>query len=170
VTDCAVGLGANLGDAHATLVEASTQIAALPATRLRGRSSIYRSAPVGPPGQPDYLNAAVTIDTALAPLDLLAELQGIEDRAGRQRSERWGARTLDLDLLIIEGVAMESPRLTLPHPRIRERNFVLRPLIDLLGASYEFEGRSLAAWLAQAPANRLHATRLSLSAGRSVPA
>jgi len=129
--ECAgIGLGANLGDAHATLAAAIQALAALPDSTLRACSSIYRSAPIDSSG-PDYLNAVVLLDTMLTPQALLAELQRIELAHGRERPYRNAPRTLDLDLLFHGEQRLESPALTLPHPRLHERAFVLRPLAEL---------------------------------------
>lgn len=127
-----LGLGANLGEPAAQIEQALLRIAALPETRLAARSTFYRSEAIGPAGQPDYCNAACAIDTALAPLTLLDALQAIEHDAGRVRGgERWSARVLDLDILHIEGIALATPRLTLPHAELRRRNFVLLPLAEI---------------------------------------
>jgi 2-amino-4-hydroxy-6-hydroxymethyldihydropteridine diphosphokinase len=125
-----IGLGANLGDARATLQAAVDSIAQLPQTRLVARSGDWRSAPVQAEG-PDFINAVAAVDTTLAPHDLLAELQRIEQAHGRSRPYRNAPRTLDLDLLLHGDHALDTPRLTLPHPRLHERAFVLRPLAEL---------------------------------------
>ncbi len=127
-----VGLGANLGDARASLRAALDALARLPATRLAAVSSLYRTRPHGPQDQPDFLNAVAALETALAPLELLERLQAIEAAAGRRRDgPRWGPRTLDLDLLLHGAARLRTPRLVLPHPRIAERPFVLVPLAEL---------------------------------------
>ncbi|MEL7045090.1 MAG: 2-amino-4-hydroxy-6-hydroxymethyldihydropteridine diphosphokinase [Pseudomonadota bacterium] len=166
MSESCLGLGANLGDPLAALQAAVLGIGALPGTRLRAASPVYRSAPVGPAGQADYLNACVRIETTLTPLELLDHLQAMEASAGRVRDERWGPRTLDLDLLLYGKEEQATDRLTLPHPRIRERNFVLRPMIDVLGADFLLEDRRLADWLASAPKNRLERTGLELLPAR----
>jgi 2-amino-4-hydroxy-6-hydroxymethyldihydropteridine diphosphokinase len=125
-----IGLGANLGDARATLSAALTALGALPETTLSATSSTYRSAPVDSSG-PDYLNAVVRLDTRLSPLALLAELQRIEHEHGRERPYRNAPRTLDLDLLLYGDQRIDMPGLTVPHPRLHERAFVLRPLAEL---------------------------------------
>ena len=125
-----IGLGANLGDARATLDAAIRALAALPASTLRAVSSVYRSAPVDSSG-PDYLNAVALLDTQLTPQALLAELQRIEQAHGRERPYRNAPRTLDLDLLFHGGQRLASPALTVPHPRLHERAFVLRPLAEV---------------------------------------
>jgi 2-amino-4-hydroxy-6-hydroxymethyldihydropteridine diphosphokinase len=125
-----VGLGANLGDARATLAAAFAALARLPDTALAARSPLYRSAPVDA-GGPDYLNAVAALDTGLAPLALLAELQRIENAHGRDRPHRNAPRTLDLDLLLHGSACIDEPGLAVPHPRMHQRAFVLRPLLDL---------------------------------------
>lgn len=125
-----IGLGANLGDAEATLRCAWQALGELPHSELRARSSLYRTAPIDATG-PDYLNAVVQLDTALAPHDLLVALQHIEHTHGRQRSVRNAPRTLDLDLLLYGDQCLATPTLTLPHPRLHLRAFVLRPLAEI---------------------------------------
>ncbi|MCX7515299.1 2-amino-4-hydroxy-6-hydroxymethyldihydropteridine diphosphokinase [Frateuria sp. STR12] len=127
-----VALGGNLGDTHAILRQAFEALAALPRTRLVAQSRLYRTPPWGVREQPPFLNAAVELETAMAPHELLDALLGIERAAGRVRDgERWGPRTLDLDLLHMDGVVLHDEQLTLPHPRIAGRAFVLLPLADL---------------------------------------
>jgi len=128
-----VGLGANLGDAHATVVQALHDIDTLPHTRRVRASSLYQSAPVDASG-PDFINAVAEIATTLGPQELLAELQRLEQAAGRQRPWRNAPRTLDLDLLLYDDLALDSPVLTLPHPRMAERAFVLLPLAEIAPA------------------------------------
>jgi 2-amino-4-hydroxy-6-hydroxymethyldihydropteridine diphosphokinase len=125
-----IGLGANLGDARATLDAAFDALAVLPGCRLAVRSQLYRSAPVDASG-PDFVNAIAGLDTTLPALQLLAQLQAIEQRHGRVRSTRNAPRTLDLDLLLYGDAVVDVPGLTLPHPRAHERAFVLRPLADV---------------------------------------
>ena len=125
-----IGLGANLGEARAALDAAFVAIARLPHTTLRAASSLYRTAPIDAVG-PDYLNAVVQVETSLAPHALLAELQRIESAHGRERPYRHAPRTLDLDLLLHASHRLATPALTLPHPRLHERAFVLRPLAEL---------------------------------------
>ena len=125
-----VGLGANLGDARAALRDAVRAMAALPGTQVRGVSSLYRSAPVDA-GGPDYLNAVAELQTTLAPLALLHALQAIEQAAGRERPYRNAPRTLDLDLLLYGEQRLAGDELTVPHPRLWERAFVLQPLAEL---------------------------------------
>lgn len=125
-----VGLGANLGDAAATLRAALQALAALPGCRLQSVSSLYRSAPVDASG-PDFLNAVAALHTRLTPTGLLDALQAIEQRFGRQRPYPNAPRTLDLDLLLLGDMVLQTPRLTLPHPRLHQRAFVLQPLLEL---------------------------------------
>ena len=125
-----IGLGANLGDRLATLRTALSAMGALPGTRVQGVSSLYGSAPVDA-GGPDYLNAVAQVQTTLAPHALLAQLQAIEQAAGRERPYRNAPRTLDLDVLLHGDAMLASTTLTLPHPRMHERAFVLLPLLEL---------------------------------------
>lgn len=125
-----IGLGANLGERAGTLRTALAALAALPGTRLLRVSSLYRSAPVDA-GGPDYLNAVAEIGTQLPPHDLLAALQAIEHAAGRERPYRNAPRTLDLDILLYGDLQSADATLTLPHPRLHERAFVLLPLAEL---------------------------------------
>ncbi|QKV52345.1 2-amino-4-hydroxy-6-hydroxymethyldihydropteridine diphosphokinase [Comamonas antarctica] len=125
-----IGLGANLGDRGAALTRAVRALAALPATRHVRVSGLYASAPIDA-GGPDYLNAVAELSTRLAPLALLDALQAIEQAAGRERPYRNAPRTLDLDLLAHGEQQLDTQRLTLPHPRIGERAFVLLPLAEL---------------------------------------
>lgn len=126
-----VGLGSNVGDRLATLRSAAAAIASI--ADVRGRSFVYETAPMGGVDQPDFLNAAVAIDYDGAPLALLDALQAIEAQHGRDRAkeQRWGPRTLDLDVLWIDGIVIAEPRLVVPHPRLHERAFALLPLHDV---------------------------------------
>ena len=127
-----VALGSNLDDPLEQVIGALEALSALPGTRVTARSTLYGSRPMGPSDQPDYVNAVARLDTTLSPHELLAQLQQIEDRAGRERSGvRWGPRTLDLDLLLHGDARSDDERLTLPHPGIAERAFVLVPLAEI---------------------------------------
>ncbi|MGN6321818.1 MAG: 2-amino-4-hydroxy-6-hydroxymethyldihydropteridine diphosphokinase [Dyella sp.] len=127
-----VALGSNLGDSRQHLLDAIEALAALPQIAVIARSRIYRTPPWGVTDQPDFLNAVLALETTLPPHDLLDALLAIERAAGRQRSgERWGPRTLDLDLLHVAGQTINDERLTLPHPHIADRAFVLLPLHDV---------------------------------------
>ena len=127
-----VGIGSNLDSPKRQVVSAFDALAALPGCRVEARSALYESAPMGPADQPNYINAAAALLTTAEPPSLLAQLQRIEQEHGRERgAERWGPRTLDLDLLAFSGVVCQEPGLVLPHPRIAERNFVLLPLQEI---------------------------------------
>ncbi|MDA8521718.1 2-amino-4-hydroxy-6-hydroxymethyldihydropteridine diphosphokinase [Acidovorax sp. NCPPB 4044] len=125
-----IGLGANLGDARGTLGAAIAALGALPHTRVEAVSSLYASAPVDAQG-PDFLNAVALLCTGLAAPALLDALQGIERAAGRERPYRNAPRTLDLDLLFYGDGTIDSPRLQVPHPRVRVRAFVMQPLAEV---------------------------------------
>lgn len=146
MTRAHVGIGANLGDALHQVRQALDWLAALPDTQLTSQSSLYRSAPVDAHG-PDYINAVVELDTKLAPLALLHQLQALEQRAGRQRPYANAPRTLDLDLLTYGDAVLRSAELTLPHPRLQERAFVLLPLHEI--APHCVQPQSLATVRAQ---------------------
>ena len=126
-----IALGSNLGDREGHLAAARAALAALPRTRLVAASRVEETAPLGGMDQPPYLNQMVALETALEPRALLAACQAIERSRGRVRTERWGARTLDLDLLLYGDRTIDTPTLQVPHPRLRERNFVLYPLHDI---------------------------------------
>jgi len=126
-----VALGSNLEQPEAQVKLAFDALARLPSTRLVARSSLYRSAPVGYADQPDFINAVARIMTQLAPHDLLQALLGIEQEFGRVREFRNAPRTLDLDLLLYDDLVFHEPGLTLPHPRMHERAFVLLPLQEI---------------------------------------
>lgn len=131
MTAAYVALGSNLGDPRRQVLDAVDALARLPGTQRLRRSRLYLTPPWGMREQPPFVNAAVLLETSLEPHVLLDELLAIEQRAGRVRAERNGPRTLDLDLLHVDGVQLDDARLTLPHPRIAERAFVLLPLADL---------------------------------------
>jgi len=126
-----IGMGGNLGDVADTFRAARDAIAAWPGCTLLDASRCYRTPPLGPAGQPDYLNAVIAIASTLPPGALLDALQSIEQTHGRERGERWGARTLDLDIIAIGDRIIASERLTVPHPEMHKRQFVLRPLCDI---------------------------------------
>lgn len=126
-----IGLGANLDDPAAQVILAMDELARLPESRLVARSSLYMSAPVGYEAQPDFINAAVGIETRLSPRSLLSALLDIEHHHGRNRSFRNAPRTLDLDLLLYGRAHFHEEGLTLPHPRMHERAFVLLPLLEI---------------------------------------
>ncbi len=129
-TKCAIALGSNLGDSLATLKSAIATLHSTPEIAVKSHSSWYQTAPVGPP-QPDYINACAILEVTLEPEELLANLLEIETKFNRIRREKWGSRTLDLDLLLYGDLIRETPALTLPHPRMTERAFVLVPLAEI---------------------------------------
>ncbi len=139
-----VGIGANLGDPAAQVRAAVDALRAVPGTALVAASSLYRTAPVGYADQPDFVNAVAAVDTDLPPEALLAALHGIERGAGRERSFRNAPRTLDLDLLLYGGATLSGDALTVPHPRMHERAFVLAPLAEIAPTA-EIPGRGSAA-------------------------
>lgn len=127
-----IGLGSNLDDPQKQLHHAMEALRHIPESRLTAVSPLYRSKPMGPADQPDYVNGVAMFDTCLKPLVLLDALQAIEQQQGRLRTgEQWGPRTLDLDLLLYGSEVIDLPRLQVPHPGITQRGFVLRPLFDL---------------------------------------
>lgn len=125
-----IGLGSNLENPVAQLEQAFAELAVLPQTRLRARSRLYSSRALGPV-QPDYVNAVAELETDLAPLALLDQLQALEQAHRRVRLEHWGPRTLDLDILLIDMQIIDSERLKVPHPFMTQRNFVIQPLREL---------------------------------------
>lgn len=138
-----IGLGSNLDDPVAQVSSALDELRGLPGCTLAAQSSLYRSDPVGPAGQPDYINAVAALDTTLEPEALLDALQAIEQIHQRVRKIHWGPRTLDLDLLLYGDQVISTPRLTVPHAFMIERNFVLWPLAELAPELFLPDGRSL---------------------------
>lgn len=126
-----IGLGSNLENPIQQVSDALIELNEIPQTRLLKQSQLYRSDPVGPPGQPDYINAVALLETALEPLDLLDALQSIENAHQRRRIQHWGPRTLDLDLLLYADQQIDLERLQVPHPHMTEREFVLYPLAEI---------------------------------------
>ncbi len=126
-----LAIGSNLGDRRQILQGAVDAIAGIGSLRVTAVSPLYETAPVGGPPQPDYLNAVITASTALPSADLLARLHEIEAAFDRERVVRWGARTLDIDIIVAGDERSDDPELTLPHPRAGERAFVLAPWHDL---------------------------------------
>jgi 2-amino-4-hydroxy-6-hydroxymethyldihydropteridine diphosphokinase len=126
-----VGIGSNLQSPRDRVLEAIERMSALETTRVVLRSQLYLTRPMGPQDQPDFVNAAVGLITQLAARELLAGLLGIERSMGRDRQERWGPRVIDLDLLWMVDSAIDEPGLTVPHPGVSTRNFVLYPLADI---------------------------------------
>ena len=156
-----IGLGANLNDPAAQIEHAFNELDRIISTRLVARSSLYASAPVGYVDQPDFINAVAQLETALAPRALLAALLDIEQRHGRARSFRNAPRTLDLDLLLYGAAHFHEDHLTLPHPRMTERAFVLLPLSEIApGLMIPGHGRA-ADWIASCADQ--HVTALPLA-------
>ena len=132
MTRAFVGLGANLGDREATLSAAIALLEALDGVHVTAVSEFRETEPVGYLDQPRFLNAAAELETTLAPGELLSSLLDVERALGRTRDgPRFGPRTIDLDLLLVDGIVVEEPGLTVPHPRLHERRFALEPLADL---------------------------------------
>lgn len=127
---CAIALGSNLGDSRAILTSALKTLAQTPGMKLKARSSWYQTKAIGPP-QPDYINGCALLEVEMSPQELLEALLSVENKFGRVRRDRWGPRTLDLDLLLYEDTVLDTPHLQLPHPRMRERAFVLIPLAEI---------------------------------------
>ena len=126
-----IGLGSNLADPLVQVRQALTELESIPGTRVIARSSFYRTSPIGYLKQPDFINAVASVQTTLQPQALLGALLAIENRHGRRRAMRNAPRTLDLDLLLYEEDVLDQDTLTLPHPRLHERAFVLAPLAEI---------------------------------------
>ena len=137
-----IALGSNLGDSGTTLRAAVAQISAMSGSEILRVSRLFATTPVGGPDQPDFLNAAALITTQLSAADLLEKLHEIENHHGRVRDIRWGPRTLDLDLIDVEGFSSDSADLLVPHPRACERQFVLQPLCDV-APNWQIAGASV---------------------------
>ena len=159
-----VAIGSNLGDRHANLAHALAGLQCLPATTVTSLSAIYETAPVGgPDNQGPFLNAAASLQTALPATELLAALHAIERTAGRERLIRWAARTLDLDLLTHGESVTDDPALTLPHPRMHQRRFVMVPVCDLEPAMrHPRLGSTMADLLARLPVEPGDLNRLAI--------
>lgn len=138
-----IALGANLGDPVATLQKLLAHLQQVPELSNCRCSGFYRSKPMGPQDQPDYVNAVLAAETELAPLALLDFLQQLENDFGRVRNQRWGPRTLDLDLLLYDQLKLTHDRLQVPHPGLGERDFVLLPLAELAPALRLPDGRAI---------------------------
>ena len=161
-----IALGSNLGEPLDQLQRAAASIDQLPDSAVIQISSAYRSSAVGPGEQPDYLNAVLLLETTLTPMALLTALQEIESAQGRERNLRWGARTLDLDILLYDQQAVDSLHLTIPHPRMKERNFVLYPLLEIRQPKLMLpDGAELGTLVGACPLGKLQKTTFSLCAG-----
>ncbi|MBY4678285.1 2-amino-4-hydroxy-6-hydroxymethyldihydropteridine diphosphokinase [Marinobacterium arenosum] len=152
---CYIGLGSNLEDPRGQVSRALQELEQIPQSQLVTASSLYRSDPVGPPGQPDYINAVACLDSALEPYALLDQLQAIEQAHQRVRKIHWGPRTLDLDLLLYGDQIIASERLTVPHAFMKERSFVLWPLAEIAPQLRLPDGSDLQRLLAQCPMGTL---------------
>lgn len=139
-----IGLGSNLSDPIQQVSSALHELSLLPQTRLIAQSSLYRTPPMGPPGQPDYINAVVGLETNLAADALLHELQRLEREHERQRIIHWGPRTLDLDILLYGDAVIQSAVLQVPHPGLAQRIFVVQPLMEIAPGLVLPDGRRLA--------------------------
>ena len=126
-----IALGGNLGDVESSFRSARSDIDRLTNTSVKKSSLLYRTPPIGPAGQPDYCNAVIAITSSLQPLDLLDALHQIEAQHHRVRAEHWGPRTLDLDIIAIDSLCIDSDRLIIPHAQMQYRQFVLQPLCDI---------------------------------------
>lgn len=145
--DAVVALGSNMGDKAARIDEAIALLTEDGRVRLVARSGNYRTAPWGNTDQDWFVNACVSVATDLSAAALLARCQEVENRMGRVRTQHWGPRVIDVDLLVYRDTVADDPRLTLPHPRITERAFVLVPLADV-APELELGGRTVSDWLA----------------------
>lgn len=160
MTTAYIALGSNLQVPEKQLRLAARALDRLPNCHIERCSSIYRSAPVGPGEQADYLNAVIRLATTVSPTELLASLQRIEQDQGRERGEHWGPRTLDLDLLLYGDLSIATEALTLPHPRMHERDFVLYPLHEISDTRLTLpDGRDIDTLIQQCPRGRLVKTR-----------
>jgi 2-amino-4-hydroxy-6-hydroxymethyldihydropteridine diphosphokinase len=139
-----LGLGSNLGDRRRHLAEAIRRLHAGPAMQVAKVSPVYESSPAGVTAQPDFLNLVVQVATTHAPHELLAECLRIETDLGRMRRERWGPRTIDIDLLLYGDACIDDERLNVPHPRMRERSFVLVPLAEI-APELRLDGKTIGA-------------------------
>lgn len=155
-----VGLGSNLENPQQQIELALASINQIEQTRLLETSSLYSSKPMGPQDQPDYTNAVCLLETSLKPLQLLHALQAIENSQGRKRkSQRWGARTLDLDILLFGQHAMDTDELTIPHYGMAEREFVLVPLFEIAPSMVMPDGKPIAQWVANCTLDGLYRLR-----------
>lgn len=141
-----LSMGSNLGDRMDYLRRGVAGLAAAPGVKIREISSIFETTPVGLTDQPDYLNLVVAVETRLEPHELLRTCQAIEAENGRERFVRWGPRTLDIDLLLYDGVRLKTKELEIPHPRMHERAFVLVPLLEV-EPEVTLDGEPAKTWL-----------------------
>lgn len=146
MVDAVIGLGSNRGDRHRFIRRAVEELSRI--GTVVAVSSLYETAPIGGPDQDPYLNAAAVVDTDLTPAGVVAECLAIERSLGRERGERWGPRTIDLDLLLYGDVSQDTADVTVPHPRLEERRFALEPIVEMLPDARLPDGRRLADLLA----------------------
>jgi 2-amino-4-hydroxy-6-hydroxymethyldihydropteridine diphosphokinase len=157
-----IGLGSNLGNSVENLQSALKAIESHSQMVLNASSQFYSSSPMGPQDQPDYVNAVCRIKTSLQPQELLGTLQDIENNHGRERiGDRWGPRTLDLDILLYNDLILNTQNLTLPHYGMQEREFVLVPLFEIAPDKIMQDGRSLASWVAKCNLDGLYRIEMS---------
>ena len=131
MAEAALGLGTNLGNREAALAQAVDLLAAMPGIEIEAVSNLYSSAPWGVADQPDFLNLCIRVETSLGPLQLLHACKSVEAKLGRQERLRWGPREMDVDVLLMQGVTLDTETLAIPHPRMAERRFVLEPLAEI---------------------------------------
>ena len=149
MTTAILGLGGNIGDPRAQMAAAIASLTIGPSIQLEAVSALYRTPPWGKTDQPAFLNAAIRVKTELAARALLDTILAVEHQLGRDRGERWGPRSVDIDILLYGATALDEPGLHIPHPRLHERAFALAPLVDVMPDA-EFGGRRAADWLAEA--------------------
>lgn len=150
-----IGLGSNLENPRAQVEQAFVELSALASCQLLKHSALYSSTAVGPGEQPNYVNAVALLETDLQPLELLDALQAIEQSHRRVRIEHWGPRTLDLDILLLDDLCIDSERLKVPHPYLTQRNFVLYPLADIAPNLNLPHGESLQELISSCPQDGL---------------
>jgi 2-amino-4-hydroxy-6-hydroxymethyldihydropteridine diphosphokinase len=148
LTEVALGLGGNIGDSRTLMAKALRELASTPGVTLMAVSALYETPPWGKTDQPPFLNAAALIETTLSPRALLDAILDVERKLGRQRTERWGPRTVDIDILLVGDDAIDEPGLKIPHPHLHERAFALRPLVEVM-PNAAFGGRRAEEWLAE---------------------
>ncbi|RIJ24143.1 2-amino-4-hydroxy-6-hydroxymethyldihydropteridine diphosphokinase [Henriciella barbarensis] len=151
MTSAALAFGSNLGDSAGMIGRAIEALDAMTGVSVTARSSLYATPPWGVEDQPDFVNACALVETGLAPLELLIACKDLEAALGRMPGERWGPRFIDIDVLWMDGVSVESERLTLPHPRMTERAFVLVPLTEI-APELIVGGRAVADWVSSVEA------------------
>lgn len=146
MTQVYLGIGSNLGDSVRQVQHAIEQLSQLPSSRLVASSSLYRTAPVGPQDQPDFINTVVALETQISPIALLDAAQQLEKDAGRKRLRHWGERTLDVDILLYGDQVIHQPRLDVPHPQMTKRAFVLFPLVEIAPHLVLPDGSNIRHW------------------------